>query len=144
MIIPDVNLLLYANIDAGPQHAAARLWFERLFTAEEPIGFTPAVLLGFVRLSTSRRVFLEPLSVADAVARTQAWLDQPQAAFLELTKEVVQQTLALLREVGAAGNLTTDAQLAAHALIHRATVASADGDFDRFPRVKWMNPLRPR
>lgn len=63
MIIPDVNLLLYANLDATPQHAAARAWFERVLSGTERVGFAPAALLGFVRLSTSRRVYVEPLTV---------------------------------------------------------------------------------
>ncbi|GMU59486.1 MAG: ribonuclease VapC33 [Myxococcaceae bacterium] len=143
MIIPDVNLLLYVNIDATPQHAKARPWFERLLNDDEPVGFAPAAVLGFVRLATSRRVYAEPLTVEDAVGRVRAWLARPQAVLLEQTREVVSQTLELLIEAGAAGNLTTDAQLAAHALVQRATIASADGDFARFPRVKWVNPLRP-
>jgi toxin-antitoxin system PIN domain toxin len=142
MIIPDVNLLLYANIDATPQHAAARAWFERLLNGTERVGFAPAALLGFVRLSTSRRVYLEPLTVEDAVKRVRTWLERPNTVLLEQSAEVVQTALDLLLEAGAAGNLTTDAQLAAHATVARGTVASTDGDFGRFPRVRWVNPLR--
>ncbi|MEW5738671.1 MAG: TA system VapC family ribonuclease toxin [Myxococcota bacterium] len=141
MIIPDVNLLLYANIDATPQHARARQWFERAMNGAEPVGFAPAALLGFVRLSSNRRVYVDPLTVEDAVGRVRAWLAREQAVLLEQTREVVTLTLELLLEAGAAGNLTTDAQLAAHALAQRATIASADGDFGRFPRVKCVNPL---
>lgn len=144
MIIPDVNLLLYANIDATPQHAAARRWFEHVMSGSEPVGLAPAALLGFIRLATSRRVYAEPLTVEDAVGRVRSWMERPQVTVLEQSAEVVKATLELLLEVGAAGNLTTDAQLAAHALIERATIASTDGDFSRFPRVRWVNPLRPR
>lgn len=141
MIVPDVNLLLYANFDATPQHPAARRWFEALLSGEEEVGFAPAALLGFVRLATSRRVYAEPMTVADAVARAQSWLERPNAVALELGAEELSLCFELLVEAGAAANLTTDAQLAAHALVHRATVASADADFARFPRVKWVNPL---
>lgn len=142
MIIPDVNLLLYANLDATPAHPAARRWFERLLNSDEPVGFAPAALLGFVRLATNRRVYTQPLTVEDAVRRVHEWLARGNAVLLEQTREVVTLTLELLLEAGAAGNLTTDAQLAAHALVQRATLASADGDFGRFPRVKCVNPLR--
>lgn len=144
MILPDVNLLLYANLDATPNHAAARTWFEGVLSGDESIGLTPAVILGFIRLSTNRRVYAEPLDVRDAVARTRSWLDRPRTALLELTQEVVEQTIELLVEAGAAGNLTTDAQLAAHALVSRGVIASTDGDFARFPRVRWVDPLRRR
>lgn len=142
MIIPDVNLLQYANLDATPQHAAARTWFERLLSGTERVGLAPAAVLGFARLSTSRRVYAEPLAVDEAVKRVRSWVDRPNVTLLEQNADVVQTTLDLLLEAGAAGNLTTGAQLAAHALVERATVASTDGDFGRFPRVRWTNPLR--
>lgn len=142
MIVPDVNLLLYANLDATPQHPAARRWFEQLLNGTERVGLAPAAVLGFVRLSTSRRVYVEPLTVDEAVKRVRSWTDRPNVVVLEQTADVLQTALGLLLEAGAAGNLTTDAQLAAHALVERATVATADGDFGRFPRVRSVNPLR--
>jgi hypothetical protein len=78
------------------------------------------------------------------VTRVRSWLDRPNVVLLEQNPDVVQTALDLLLEAGAAGNLTTNAQLAAHALVERATVASADGDFGRFPRVRCVNPLRAR
>jgi toxin-antitoxin system PIN domain toxin len=142
MIIPDVNLLLYANIDSGPQHAIARPWFEALLNGETQVGLAPVALTGFIRLSTNRRIFTSPLEVADAVARVRQWSGRSKVQLLTQDEEVVRATLELILEAGAAGNLTTDAQLAAHALVSRATIASADGDFSRFPRVKVVNPLR--
>jgi predicted nucleic acid-binding protein len=87
MIIPDVNLLLYANLDATPQHAAARAWFEKLLSGTERTGLAPAAVLGFVRLSTSRRVYVEPLTVEDAVTRVRSWLDRPNVVLLEQNPE---------------------------------------------------------
>lgn len=46
--------------------------------------------------------------------------------------------LALL---GTAGNLTTDAQLAALAVEHQAELHSNDSDFARFDGLRWRNPL---
>jgi len=43
--------------------------------------------------------------------------------------------------VGAAGNLVSDAHLAALAIEHGAELCSADRDFGRFPGLRWMNPL---
>jgi uncharacterized protein len=142
MILPDVNLLLYANIDSGPQHALARPWFEGLLNGGQPVGLAPVAVAGFIRLSTNRRVFTSPLEVADAIFRVRQWALRSNVELLTQDQEVVRLTLDLLLDAGAAGNLTTDAQLAAHALVSRGTIASADGDFSRFPRVKVVNPLR--
>jgi predicted nucleic acid-binding protein len=42
----------------------------------------------------------------------------------------------LLYSLGTGGNLVTDAHLAALALEHDATIATADRDFQRFPGLK--------
>jgi predicted nucleic acid-binding protein len=49
--------------------------------------------------------------------------------------------LGLLRQLGAARNLTTDVQLAAHAIENQAQLMSNDTDFERFPGLRWVNPL---
>jgi predicted nucleic acid-binding protein len=48
----------------------------------------------------------------------------------------------LLIEGQALGNLVSDAHLAALAVQHGCELMSTDGDFARFPRVKWTNPLK--
>lgn len=53
----------------------------------------------------------------------------------------VEIALTLLREVGTAGNLTTDAQLAAIAIDRGAEIRSHDIDFGRFAGVSWADPL---
>lgn len=53
----------------------------------------------------------------------------------------VERALELLQGAGTGGNLTTDAQIAAIALRHRAIIHTADTDYARFPDVSWKNPL---
>src|SRR5690606_32700997 len=48
VIVPDVNLLLYAEIDAFEQHAAARRWWEDALAGELQIGLASVVLFGFL------------------------------------------------------------------------------------------------
>jgi predicted nucleic acid-binding protein len=48
----------------------------------------------------------------------------------------------LLTPLGAAGNLTTDAHLAALAIEHGAALCSCDSDFSRFPGLRWIDPLQ--
>ncbi len=47
----------------------------------------------------------------------------------------------LLKSVGTAGNLTTDAHLAALAIDNQAELHSTDADFGRFKGLRWVNPL---
>ncbi|HWP37360.1 MAG TPA: TA system VapC family ribonuclease toxin [Gemmatimonadales bacterium] len=82
MIVPDVNLLLYAEIDAFPQHARARRWWEGVMNGERQVGIAPVALFGFLRLATNRRVLTEPLPIEDAIGRAQRWLERPHVVFL--------------------------------------------------------------
>ena len=47
----------------------------------------------------------------------------------------------LLTTLGTGGNLTTDVQIAAHAVEYGGEVYSNDADFSRFAGVRWVNPL---
>ena len=141
MIVVDLNLLLYAvNVDAD-RHEAARRWWEEALAGEVPLGLPWVVILGFLRISTNRRIFPRPLSVEDAVGVVEGWLDRPGVRCLEPTERHWPILRRLLGTLGAAGNLTTDAHLAALALENGATLCSTDNDFARFPELRWRDPL---
>ncbi|MBK7822178.1 MAG: PIN domain-containing protein [Tessaracoccus sp.] len=81
------------------------------------------------------------MSIEQAASTVDTWFEQPNVRFLPDTNATLRRSLDLLRELGVAGNLTTDAQIAAHALEHSGTVATNDADFSRFAGVKTLNPL---
>lgn len=141
MIVPDTNLLLYANIDAFPEHGAARAWWEERLNGENEIGLAGPALFGFVRIATNPRVFDPPLSADDCLARVESWLERPQVDFLLPGPRHLDIAFRLLRHLGVAANLTTDAQLAALAIEYQAELHSNDADFGRFPQLRWINPL---
>ncbi len=142
MIVPDVNLLLYAEIDAHPLHAEARRWWEGALNGERQVGLAPVSVFGFLRLGTNRRVFTEPLAVEDAVGRVERWLERPNVTALVPGRGHLEAAFRLLRQLGTAANLTTDVQIAAHAIEVNGEVHSNDGDFARFEGLRWVNPLR--
>jgi toxin-antitoxin system PIN domain toxin len=141
LIVPDVNLLLYANIDAFPEHAAARAWWEDRLNAETEIGLAGPALFGFVRIATNPRVIDPPLSVDDCLGRVESWLERPQVSYLLPGPRHLDIAFRLLRHLGVAANLTTGAQLAALAIEYQAELHSNDADFGRFPQLRWANPL---
>jgi toxin-antitoxin system PIN domain toxin len=144
MIVPDVNLMLYAEIDAYPQHEAARSWWEDTLSSERRVGLPAVALFGFLRIATNRRVFDEPLSLNDAVARVETWLSRSNVTFLGPGPRHLETAFQLLRVLGTGGNLTTDVQLAAHAIENQAELHSNDLDFGRFSGLRWVNPLATR
>ncbi|HEY3495118.1 MAG TPA: type II toxin-antitoxin system VapC family toxin [Polyangiaceae bacterium] len=141
MIVPDVNLLLYAEIDAHPLHASARSWWEGTLNGDRQVGLPPVCIFGFLRISTNRRVFTEPLSAKNAIERVQRWLARDTVSFLVPGSRHLELAFGLLETLGTGANLTTDVQIAAHALEHQAEVYSNDRDFARFRGVRWVNPL---
>ena len=141
MIVVDLNLLLYAVDKDATRHAAARRWWDQLLSGDVPVGLAWVVLLGFVRLTTNPRVFPRPIDVEAAVAVVEDWLAQPPVRRLDPTERHWPILRGLLESLGAAGNLTTDAHLAALAIEHGATLCSTDNDFARFQGLRWVNPL---
>jgi predicted nucleic acid-binding protein len=68
-------------------------------------------------------------------------LDHPLVEVLNPTQHHADILFGLLLELGTAGNLTTDAHLAALAIEYHAELVSTDADFARFPGLRWFNPL---
>lgn len=143
MLIPDLNLLLYATNTDAPLHAPSAAWWREALAGSEPIGLAPVVAFGFVRLTTHPRVFTRPLSAAEAIRTLRCWLALPGVTPLASDSRHLEISLALLQGAGSAGNLTTDAQLAAHAIQQDATLFTTDSDFLRFPGLRFRNPLMP-
>lgn len=141
MIIPDVNVLLYALDEDSPHHRRARDWLEDSLSGTELVGFPWVVLLAFLRMSTRPQIFAEPLVPAEAFDIVEGWLAQPCAVTVEPTARHGAVLRGLVEPLGAAGNLTTDAHLAALAIENGAELHSADRDFGRFPGLRWVNPL---
>ena len=141
MIVIDVNLLLYAVNEDGEHHGAARRWLEDALSSDEPIALAWVVILAFLRLTTSGRVFPKPLTAEQALGAMGNWLHRPIVRTLSPGPEHWRILNGLLEECGAAGNLTTDAHLAALAIENGCRLCSTDTDFARFRRLNWSNPL---
>ncbi len=141
MIIPDINLLVYAHNAAAPKHPGARAWWESLITREQPVGLPWVVTLGFIRLVTHPAVLITPLDPNAAMSRVQSWHEQPWVKPLEPGPRHLSILQSLFAATQVAGRLTTDAHIAALAIEHQCEVHSNDNDFERFPGLRWHNPL---
>src|ERR1035437_9465876 len=142
MILPDVNLVVYAHDETSKHHAAARLWWEGRLNGNQMIGLPWVVVLGFVRLLTNPRIYRNPYSPEDILTIVGAWLEQPHVRIVHPTEQHFNLLAKLIQHSGTAGNLTTDAHLAALAIERGLVLITTDADFARFPGLKWRNPLR--
>jgi len=120
VILPDVNLLVYAYNTADPRHDQARGWWEEVVNASVPVGLPWVTAAGFIRLMTHQRLLERPLTPPEATRRVRAWLDAPSVTVIQPGRRFAELFLGFLDTVGTAGNLTTDAQLAALDVEHQA------------------------
>lgn len=98
-------------------------------------------MLGFIRLLTNPRIYDNPYSPTEILAIVQTWLELPHVKIIHPSAQHFALLATLIEHVGTAGNLTTDAHLAALAIERGLILQTTDADFARFPGLKWNNPL---
>ena len=140
MILPDVNLLLYAYDKSSEFHADASVWLESALETQQ-VYFSWHTLTGFLRIITNPRSSKFPLALEVAIKIVDSWLDMDNSHLVSLEKKNWPLFSKLLQDAQASGNLVMDAHLAAMAASCGATVASTDRDFTRFPGIQLVNPI---
>ena len=144
MLLPDVNVLIYAHIeDSTPDHAEYAAWVTHLATGPEPFALSVLVLSGFIRVATNHRVFEPPSTLDQSFAFVSSLLERHTARIVGPGPDHLEIFENLCRESRATGKLVADAQHAAVAIEHGCTMVSTDSDFSRFPGLRWQHPLRP-
>ena len=143
MLLPDVNVLIYAHVeDSTPDHPEYARWLTRLATGPEPFALSVLILSGFVRITTNARVFDPPSTLDTAFAFVSSLVERPTARIVAPGPDHWAIFERLCRAAGATGKLAADAQHAAVAIEHGCTLVSTDVDFNRFPGLRWQHPLR--
>lgn len=141
MILVDANLLIYASVPRLPEYQAAREWLDERLAGTAPVGLPWASLLAFLRLVTNPRIFAASVSMAEAWQQVDRWLACDPVWIPEPSERHAELLNKLLALPGVHANLVPDAHLAALAIEHGLTLCSNDGDFARFPDLRWLNPI---
>ena len=141
MILPDVNVLVYAHREDLDGHASYAAWLTAVAEGDEPFALGAASVAGFVRVVTHPRIFTKPTAVEVAIDFVDAVAESPRCRWLEPADRWWSIFAGLCRRSGARGNLVPDALLAAVALEHGCRLATADRGFARFPGLRWFHPL---
>jgi toxin-antitoxin system PIN domain toxin len=139
--ILDANILLYAYDSASSQHAKARSWVERTFSAADPVGLPWQTVAAFLRIMTNANLPGERFTPEEAVQIVDQWLEQPNIRLLEAGDDQWPLLRQMIVQGQAQGPLISDAQLAALAIEHGGVLHTTDRDFARFPGLRWVNPL---
>jgi len=141
VVLPDVNILVYAFRPDATEHERYRDWLQELVDGPAAFGCSDFVLSGFLRTVTHPRVFASPDSLEAATAFASAVRDQPHCVPVSPGPRHWDLFLHLGRAVGARGNLVPDAYLAALAIEAGCEWITTDRDFARFPGLRWRHPL---
>jgi hypothetical protein len=141
VILVDANLLIYAHVSSFPQHTQARDWLDGKLSGRARVGLPWPSLLGFLRIVTNPRVFQHPEAISKAWSQVDAWLEAEVVWIPQPTERHPEILGSLLTAAGVQANLVPDAHLATLAIEHGLLLCSTDGDFGRFPELRWQNPL---
>lgn len=140
MILPDVSVLVHAHNSDSAVHERARRWWDGCLAGTEGVGLAWVTLLGFIRITTNRKILARPLPVKDVLDRIESWLELPHVHVPHPSDGHLSKLRQNLERLGTAGNLTTDAHLATLAMERGYVLYSTDTDFARFPGLRWSNP----
>ncbi|MDP1568612.1 MAG: hypothetical protein Q8L86_01300 [Vicinamibacterales bacterium] len=141
MILVDANLLLHAANHAAPEHERARVWLDDRLNGTVAVGLPWPSLLAFIRLATNPVVVRHPVTPAAAWRQVDEWLTC-EPVWVPLPGSAHREIVgAFLRATWMTSRLVPDAHLAGLAIEHGLTLHSTDGDFSKFPGLKWENPL---
>ena len=141
MVLPDVNVLVYAHREDAPLHDAYLEWLQCVVNADEAFGLSEFVLSGFVRVATHPKVFKTPSSIADAIAFADQLREQPNCVPVNPGPRHWGIFTRLCLDSGVKGNLVPDAYFAALAIESGCEWVSSDRDFSRFKGLRWRHPL---
>ena len=144
MILVDANLLIYAHVTTFSQHPNAREWLDDRINGVAPVGLPWPSILAFLRIVTNPRIFERPEALEGAWRQIEEWLDCPSVWIPQPNERHVEIVKSLLIGQRLQANLIPDAGLAALAIEHGLVLCSTDGDFARFPGLRWENPLDER
>lgn len=143
MILPDVNVLVYAHDTATPHHGAYRTWLQGVLERGADFGLSDLVLSGFLRIVTHPRILKAPLSADEAVTIAQELREHPNCVVVTPGVRHWDIFTNLCRHVNATANTVPDAYLAALAIESSSEWLTADRGFARFPGLRWRHPLEP-
>jgi toxin-antitoxin system PIN domain toxin len=140
MILPDVNVLIYAFRADVPQHPACKAWLDDVVRGDERFGLSPLALAALARVTTNRRVYVNPSPFDEVFGFCEDLLGQPHCQIVEPGERHWTIFKQLCVETNTRGPLVTDAWYAALAIEWGCEWVTLDRAFARFPGLRWRLP----
>jgi len=141
MILPDVNILIYAFRTDLPQHADCRQWLLDVIAGDSRFGLSPMVLSAVIRITTSARAFKAPSTLEEAFGFCEDLLGQPHCQIVQPGERHWAVFRRLCIETDTRGSRVSDAWFAALAIESGCEWITLDRDYARFPGLNWRVPI---
>jgi uncharacterized protein len=141
LILPDVNVLIYALRSDSEDHQQYKEWLESVVNGPAAYGIAPQVLASVVRITTHPRIYRRPSSRTDVFDFCRLLLEQPNATVTAPGARHWSIFEDLCAKAKASGNLAQDAWFAALAIESGCEWITTDRDYARFPGLTWREPL---
>jgi toxin-antitoxin system PIN domain toxin len=141
VILPDVNVLLYAFRSDSREHERHRAWLEGVVNGPSAYGMSPQVLASVVRIATHPRIFVQPSSLDAVLQFSDVLLGQPHCNVIQPGSRHWDIFGRISRECRATGNLVQDAWFAALAIESGCEWVTTDRDYARFEGLRWRTPF---
>jgi uncharacterized protein len=141
VILPDVNILLYAFRTDAPDHKSYKEWLESTVNGPEAYGVAPQVLCSFLRIATNPRIYVRPSRFHDALAFARVLQEQAHAVLVTPGESHWMIFEKLCLEAAATGNVIQDAWFAALAIESGCEWITEDRDYARFQGLRWRPPF---
>ena len=140
MILPDVNILIYAFRQDAPEHAICNPWLNAVIDGDGAFGISPLALSAVVRITTNRRSYSTPSTIDEAFRYCSHLFEQPNCIVVEPGPRHWEIFRRLCATSGVSGSDVSDAWYAALAIEWGCEWITLDRDFARFPGLKWRTP----
>jgi len=140
MILPDVNVLIYAFRKDALHHNICRPWLNALVEGDSRFGVSPLVLATLIRITTNRRAFAVPSALDEAFGFCSDILVQPHCQVVETGERHWNIFQQLCLDTETRGPRISDAWFAALAIEWGCTWITMDRDYARFPGLDWRLP----
>jgi toxin-antitoxin system PIN domain toxin len=143
VILPDVNVLIYAFRPEVPEYAVCRPWLDSVVLGAARFGISRLALAAVVRITTNRTTYPWPNSPEQAFAFCNNLLGQPHCQVVEPGERHWDIFQRLCMETATTGPRVTDAWFAALAIESGCEWITLDRDYARFPGLRWRAPVAP-
>jgi len=141
VILPDVNVLVYALRKDSEAHESYHRWLRSALNVDEVLLIADIVLNSVVRIVTNPRIYMKPSTFEETFEFCDRILDAKNTVRISPGPRHWSLFCGYCKLIHPQGSLVTDSYLAGLAAENDAELISTDSDFSKYPGLRYKHPL---